>query len=711
MPKGILSMIERHVEKGILGLAGVFVLWTAWAYLINSPNKVKFEGQELSPGQLNEAILEAARRMDSQIKSARPEEIKIESFSRELRAQHEGGIFAAAPEAARQLPLQRLPRMGMFGSAIELPGLEESEEASVRLVTPLPPSKPVAITDRSLLIPGATPEISIEQASSAQVATAGGTPVETPWASVAAYFDMGAQREEMLKSQYANFRARVYVVGVDVQRQEMQSDGQWSEWKDVQGTKLMPDVEIPEPVFDDETKALMNKDEIDKMFAIVKAEQKTLMQPDFPPVEAGGFWETPPLPGLAVEEEEEETAVVRRPQEPRQPARAPQPPPIYTGPRDAQPGGRFGDTIGGKGGGGDLLGGSGQSAFSSARQEAEAKREGRKQARQDLSEAGRAFGQRDYPKAREYASRVANNQYANSGDKRKAEKLLERVDKAIQREQARIAGATPGTRVPFGPTGFGGDPRMPGGVMDEGGALGKGGVMDVISEGGMDPRGGGRGMSPNYGPTVAREAAPLVTHPDKPQTAAVWFHDDTVESGKTYRYRMRVALWNRYVGRKRALVDPTEANSAVIKGEWSVPSDPITVTPKAYFFLVGPNTERDGVRTEVWTWRNGFWLKEQFDARVGDVVGGEKVTKTGEWDESGEVRAPVDFSTGAVVLDIREAPITVRLPGKGGSFTHRQTTTWIMTYIDPADGQVKERVQEFDRNDPIREKLKDESFL
>ena len=33
-----------------------------------------------------------------------------------------------------------------------------------------------------------------------------------------------------------------------------------------------------------------------------------------------------------------------------------------------------------------------------------------------------------------------------------------------------------------------------------------------------------------------------------------------------------------------------------------------------------------------------------------------------------------------------------------------------MTYLDPADGQVKERVLIFDRNDPKNKELKDEAW-
>ena len=86
---------------------------------------------------------------------------------------------------------------------------------------------------------------------------------------------------------------------------------------------------------------------------------------------------------------------------------------------------------------------------------------------------------------------------------------------------------------------------------------------------------------------AGRAAAQLVTHPENDKKQAVWFHDDSVEPGKTYRYRMRVKLWNRYLGRIKPLAEPEGAKQAVLVGDWSIPSEPVTVTPATYFFAAG----------------------------------------------------------------------------------------------------------------------------
>ena len=106
-------------------------------------------------------------------------------------------------------------------------------------------------------------------------------------------------------------------------------------------------------------------------------------------------------------------------------------------------------------------------------------------------------------------------------------------------------------------------------------------------------------------------------------------------------------------------------------------------------------------------------MKERFNVAIGDVIGGDvKDVKTGDYDDEGEeVKKDVDFTTDAVVLDLRfDEPVKERWPQKDGAFSYRDKTSTVLVYLDPADGQVKERAQVFDRRDPIRKQLEDASW-
>lgn len=68
----------------------------------------------------------------------------------------------------------------------------------------------------------------------------------------------------------------------------------------------------------------------------------------------------------------------------------------------------------------------------------------------------------------------------------------------------------------------------------------------------------------------------FVEHPEDGRPA-IWVHDTSVESGRTYQYRLRVRLWNRYAGVKRPLIDPSGAERVALIGEWSTPSEIVAV--------------------------------------------------------------------------------------------------------------------------------------
>jgi len=316
-----------------------------------------------------------------------------------------------------------------------------------------------------------------------------------------------------------------------------------------------------------------------------------------------------------------------------------------------------------------------------------------------LAEAKEAYDNKEYATAMSKAQAVENNENATGADKKSAKDLLAKAEKKLA--EANNAGGG-GGRV------MGGD-FAGGGVLDEGGGGRVGGRV-------ADEFGGrtGGAMPLSTGSTAAQ---PLVMHPDRTAVPAVFYHDDTVEPGKTYRYRTRVNLWNRYVGQIKALKNPEDAKKAILHGEWSLWSDAVTITPTTRFFVSSLKPGTDKAVVEVWKWIAGKWIKRNFEPGVGEIIGGDAMVKAEELgdsaagekgDKEGKPRAE-SFSTGAVVLDIRvDQPVKVRQSKGKGAFEYRDQKSLVLVYLDPADGQVKERVQVLDNNDPLRKKLKSE---
>lgn len=656
----ILKRIEQHVEKGLLVLAAAFMLYVFYAYFISTPNAIEFAGAPVSPGKLNETILAKAQELRDAVQRADQNSEKptaVVDYGKQLREKHQAGIFAPPAPDAPTLPASLRVATGI-GKSINVPGLEETEEAGgdVQLVRPLPPRAPVVATGRSLLLPQPT-KLAVEDASLTPTPTptpptpaTETKPIEQTWVTVVAYFDKKGQYNEQVKNKYAVHRANVYIAGVDLERQEMGPDGNFGEqWQPVAPGKVMPEVILPEPVLDDESGAIVNREAIDKAFKLVQREQSTLMQPAFPIVSAGDPWELPTLEGMEPKEEPADKAPVVKVAKPPDPEQGRRPP---TGRRPGSGGGEGGRGVGPRGGGG------GQS-------DDEVKADLKKAAKDDLDQAKQDMKDKKYQMARDAAARAAQNPEAVSAVKKEAEELVRKADELIARESL-----TTGT--------------------------------------GRSPRGEfGEGFGPRGGAAPARAEQPFVKHPTSGEPA-VWFHDDSVVPGKTYRYRLRVKLWNRYVGKLKALTDPSQAKAAVIAGEWSLPTEPITVAPTTYFFAKSPKIGSPQVLLDVFKWQAGKWLKQGFEAGPGDVIGDVKMVKSDETDERGRaIPKPVDFATNAVVLDIRpKDKIKVRIPGREG-FTLREQESLVVVYLDPLDGQVKERVQAFDRNDPIRKKIEE----
>jgi hypothetical protein len=53
--------------------------------------------------------------------------------------------------------------------------------------------------------------------------------------------------------------------------------------------------------------------------------------------------------------------------------------------------------------------------------------------------------------------------------------------------------------------------------------------------------------------------------------------------------------------------------------------------------------------------------------------------------------------------------VKVRLAKGKGQFDYTERKSLVLVYLDPADGQVKERIQAMDASDPLRKKLKEQA--
>jgi hypothetical protein len=127
----------------------------------------------------------------------------------------------------------------------------------------------------------------------------------------------------------------------------------------------------------------------------------------------------------------------------------------------------------------------------------------------------------------------------------------------------------------------------------------------------------------------------------------IWAHDDSVESGKTYVYRIRV-IYKNPVYKTQNIAQPALTQQLGIPdfadpaAGWSEWSKPVTIPQLINFWLasnVGANT--NAVRFRVRKWQNAKANDKEFTVQVGDMIGGlDKATG-------------VDYSTGWILDDAR----------------------------------------------------------
>ncbi|MBN1346318.1 MAG: hypothetical protein JXQ73_26760 [Phycisphaerae bacterium] len=177
--------------------------------------------------------------------------------------------------------------------------------------------------------------------------------------------------------------------------------------------------------------------------------------------------------------------------------------------------------------------------------------------------------------------------------------------------------------------------------------------------------------------------------------------DISGEPGRTYRYRTRVGIVNAYCRAAAKLKDRDDATKLVLYGDWSDPSEAVSIERDTYFYLVGKDPRGDGVRVEIFKWYQDGWIKELFTITPGDEIGGTRdaqVTIAGQ-----EFREEVDFFTGALAVDLSiEAiyqPAQTLGEGKGFALSPSTRETQSLIYMDE-DGELHERFALVDKNDP-----------
>lgn len=149
-----------------------------------------------------------------------------------------------------------------------------------------------------------------------------------------------------------------------------------------------------------------------------------------------------------------------------------------------------------------------------------------------------------------------------------------------------------------------------------------------------------------------------------------WAHDDTVEPGTTYQYKIRLGVFNPIAGKNWFYQQEQQYKDQVILwSDFSEVTDEISIEPRVYFFPTA--LARDSARTvkiDVFKYHLGSWRNEAFDVHPGEMIGktvdftAQRQRPGGreaydEYEYEGGMAAnampeEIDFGTGAMLVDV-----------------------------------------------------------
>ena len=234
MAKQLVGPVERHIDKAILGITGVLVIYVVAAYLITPAHQIEIGGQWVAPEVINEQVAKHANSVRDLIRTKRPSEADDTDDPFEPLPG-----FVAAFELTNVPPERALPMGVAIHPDVPLVGPVKVIAGTAKLVEVVTLPQPVVEVGRSTW----------------RFIETDGADIPVNWVTVSAVFD----REEQMRRQreaYERGLDAVVIGDVQTQRRTQRRDGSWSDddWRLVYGYSSMEPIDRP-------TISLVQKDE------------------------------------------------------------------------------------------------------------------------------------------------------------------------------------------------------------------------------------------------------------------------------------------------------------------------------------------------------------------------------------------------------------------------------------------------------------------
>ncbi len=566
------NFIEEHIEKVVLLIVALCCIYPFYKYVITPPGKFELDGRKFGPGQLDIYISERADQLKAQLDRS-PEPTNYSDPCSPLFMAKLEGKWPIDTEISWPVPFS----------------VEQKIEKKYRIPV-IGPVKDVAA--EHIRAAAYMPKVAVteENASNADIYE----PNDLDLVTVQASIDTGPISESFeecfsgkdIPEQWRDSSlSRPVFAGVQLQRQQLNSEGQWGSWQDVPRIKIDPQREEFR-VVEDVNKLPTGGVTIRRLRFENPQMQASLLQPE--PYRIASMEETwfPPVlhrKFLNIQREKE----------------------------------------------------------AQERREAIANREEQQTEERDRTRIDERDRGRDRGRTERDSRDVRDNRTRTSREP---------------------AGA--------GIAGRGGDSRYPGG--------GRNTVRTARPDRDRRTTEPTPAEQPNRQPKTADESeiyselSKLLLQEkgdETPQESLTfWAYDDTAEPGKSYRYRIRIGVFNPIAGRGQVRAeDAAYENKVILWSDFSDVTEPISIPKRVYFFPLSVQEAAKAAEIQVCRYMLGYWYSEQFMVKRGETIGRpakpaaaapkpkqdqDTMMLTVTPEEEFKPPETIDYTTGAVLVDL-----------------------------------------------------------
>jgi hypothetical protein len=221
-----LDLLEKHVEKIVLAATVVLLAYVGTTQVLTDPNAVRIDNEEVSPDEVDRRLRVAAERLDAQLNSDRAVDLPpVESVENLFRERRDLGIV----QSQRAVPWGSRYHIDVTG----MEGTTTSPDAVFAEFTPAVLDAPLVHAEVYNIDPlqfEETPELAAEFAPGQPLDMRAVT-IETVLdpERLREVLDRGRDDETLHKIPLTWYEDDLYIVDVEVERQQQLKDGSWSE--------------------------------------------------------------------------------------------------------------------------------------------------------------------------------------------------------------------------------------------------------------------------------------------------------------------------------------------------------------------------------------------------------------------------------------------------------------------------------------------------